>query len=242
MAFQTQRRERPDPASLDLADGTVTRVAQQAKDPDRASVFIDDAFAFGLAIDLVIEAGLKKGVVLTAGRQRELLTRQETFAARSAALSSIAHRARTTGEISRMLTTKGFESALVEDTVASLVASGLLDDAAYARAYAQARFQGPGHGPARIRQDLQRRGVARDVIDVALADLEDAEDLGARARRDAEKRWLSLASETDVRKRKKKTLDFLVRRGFSFDDARQAVDAAEAEHPPGDEGAADWDD
>ena len=230
MAFSTQRQERPDPADLDLQDGTVTRVAQQKKDLDRASVFIDDAFAFGLAVDLVIEAGLRKGVRLTADEQRALLVRQEAFAAKASALAGVANRARTSEEVRRSLSKKGFAEAIVEDTVAHLEGLGLVDDAAYAQAFVRGRFEARGYGPARLRQDLQKKGVDRRTIDAALEELTEAEDLGAEARGQAEKKWRALRSEDDVRKRKKKTMDYLVRRGFGFDTAREAVDrVADAE-------------
>lgn len=226
MAFLTQRRERPDPADLDLRDGTVTRVAQQKKDPERASVFIDEQFAFGLAVDLVIQSGLRKGVTLTAERQRELLTEQETYAAKASALASLNHRARTADELRQSLSRKGFAEAIVEDTVAHVQDLGLVDDAAYARAFVRDRFNGRGYGPARLRQDLIKKGVARRTIDEALAELSEVEDLGAEAREQAQKKWRALSSEEDLRKRKKKTMDYLVRRGFGFDVARDAVDAA----------------
>ncbi|MGB3544026.1 regulatory protein RecX [Rubrivirga sp.] len=229
MAFNTQKRERVDPADLDLADGTITRIAQQKKDLERASVYIDDAFAFGLAIELVIGAGLKKGVAITAERQRELLTRQETFSAKSSALAGLSNRARTSDEVRKALVRKGFAETVVEDTVAGLEDAGLVDDESYARAFVKSRFDGRGYGPARLRQDLQRKGVARSVIDAALEELTETEDLEGEAREQAAKKWRSLSSEEDVRKRKKKTLDFLVRRGFGFDTARSVVDAASQE-------------
>lgn len=235
MSFPSSRRERPDPADLDLADGTVTRVVQQKKDLDRASIFIDGEFAFGLAVDLVIEAGLRKGVHLTAERQRELLLRQEGFAAKASALAGLSNRARTSEEVRRALLQKGFAEATAEDTVADLERIGLVDDDAYARAFVRDRFNGRGYGPARLRQDLIRKGVARSAIDAALADLTETEDLEEEARQQAAKKWRSLASEADCRKRRKKTLDFLVRRGFGFDVARHAVEAAAS----GDED--DWD-
>ncbi len=234
MAFQTQRRERPDPADLDLQDGTITRLAQQKKDLDRVSVFLDDTFAFGLAVDLVVEAGLKKGRALTASEQRALLVRQESFSAKSSALSGISHRARTSDEVRRSLLQKGYAETIVEDTVADLERMGVVDDAAYARAFVQGRFASRGYGPARLRQDLMRKGVARTVIDDALAELVEAEDVGDEARQQAEKKWRTLSADEDLRKRKKKTMDFLVRRGFGFDVAREAVDRL-AESEGGDE-------
>lgn len=236
MSFQTPRRERPDPDALDLTDGTVTRLAQQAKDPDRVSVYLDDAFAFGIAIGLVYEAGLRKGLVLTAEEQRALLVQQEAFGAKAAAFAYVADRARTEAEVRRNLGQKGFAESVTEDAVAALVDAGLLDDAAYAEAYARGRFSGPGHGPARIRQDLIRRGVARAAIDAALSMLAETEDLDDRARADAAAKWRGLASEPDRRKRLRKTMDFLVRRGHTYDTARSAAEAAAADDPEAGDG------
>ena len=123
---------------------------------------------------------------------------------------------------------KGFAEPVVEDTVADLVRLGLVDDAAYARAFVRGRFSSRGYGPSRLRQDLMRKGVAREAIDAALAELTEAEDLGEAAREQAEKKWQSLSGEDDLRKRKKKTMDYLVRRGFGFDKAKSAVEAAAA--------------
>ncbi len=229
MAFQTQRRERPDPADLDLADGTITRLAQQKKDLDRVSVFLDDRFAFGLDVELVVSAGLKKGAVLTADAQRALLVRQESFSAKASALRGLSSRARTSDEVRQSLLQKGYAETIVEDTVAALERMGVVDDAAYARAFVRDRFAGRGYGPARLRQDLMRKGVARRLIDEVLADLEETEDLGDEARQQAERKWRTLSSEADLRKRKKKTMDYLVRRGFGFDDAREAVDRVAAD-------------
>lgn len=224
VAFNSQRRERVDPADLDLSDGTVTRVAQQKKDLDRASVFIDDAFAFGLSVELVIKAGVRKGTTLTAAQQRDLLVQQETYAAKASALAGLSVKARTASEVRDSLARKGFAEAIVDDTVDGLERLGLIDDEAYARAFVRDRFAARGYGPARLRQDLMRKGIARATLDAALAELTEAEDLADSATRQAAKKWRALASETDDRKRRKKTMDFLVRRGFGFDTARNAVD------------------
>ena len=113
MAFGRRTQERPDPADLDLADGTITRIVRQKKDPDRASVFLDDAFAFGLAVDLVIDAGLRKGMPLPAHRQRELLV----LARRRSRPRQLRFGTSTTGhgpldEVRRSLLDKGFTEAI----------------------------------------------------------------------------------------------------------------------------------
>ena len=220
-----------------FADGTVTRVVRQKRDPERVSVFIDDAFAFGLAVDLAIEAGLRRGLVLPAERQRELVERERQMKARMAALDYLSYQARTTVELRRKLRQKGHDEAAVEDAVAYVAGHGYLDDARYARDYVRSRFAGRGYGPQRLRQELLRRGVPKDAVEDALAALEEAEDVEDAALGHARTRWRALATEADARKRRKKTMDYLVRRGFDFEQARAAVERAAAED--GDTGG-DW--
>ena len=43
------------------------------------------------------------------------------------------------------------------------------------------------------------------------------------------KRWAALEGETDLLKRKKKVMDFLVRRGFAYGVARSTVEELEEE-------------
>ncbi|MDX1421144.1 MAG: RecX family transcriptional regulator [Rubricoccaceae bacterium] len=229
-------QEPPDESQPDLRDGTITRVAQQKRDPERVSVFIDDAFAFGLTLDLAVQEGLRRGTRLTVEEQTALLAKEQVHRARAAALDYLSYGAKTTAEVRRKLRGKGYDEAAVEDALAAMEGYGYLDDAAYARAFVRGRFAGRGYGPQRLRADLYKRGVDRALIDAALDELADAEDLGEAARRHGRRRWRTLAREEDLRKRKKKTMDFLVRRGFSYDLAREVTDELAS-----DEGAnADW--
>ncbi len=204
--------------------GTVTRVAQQQRDAERVSVFVNDRFAFGLALDLAVAAGLRKGLALSADEQRALVARERTHRVRGAALDYLSYQARTTAEVRRKLREKGFDAAAVEDALAYVARHGYLDDEAYARAYVRGRFAGRGLGPERLRQELLRRGVDRETVEGALGDLVEAEDLLEAALRQGRPRWRALAHEPDARKRRQKTLAFLVRRGFAFDLARDAVE------------------
>ncbi len=246
MPFQSSRRrpERNRPGSAEgeepegepqYRDGTVTRVVRQKRDPERASVFIDDRFAFGLAIDVVVEAALRKGLVLSAERQRELVAREHQRKARAAALDYLSHQARSTEEVRRKLKGKGFDETATEDAVQYVAGHGYLDDAAYAVAYVKSRFSGRGYGPQRLRQELQQRGVPRDAVEAAIAALDEGEEVDDAALGHARTRWRSLAAEEDPRKRRKKTMDYLVRRGFDFEQARQAVERAAAEAGVGDD-------
>ena len=106
-----------------------------------------------------------------------------------------------------------------------LTALGLLDDLAFARAFARSRASGKGFGPRRVVAELGRKGVARPVIDQVMRELESAADEEsegalsaperevATVRAAAEKRLRSLSRlEPEVARRR--LTGWLVRRGF----------------------------
>ena len=216
-----ERRHRP------LEAGTVTRLAGQKKNPQRVSVFIDETFAFGVHVDLIVEFGLHKGQALSVEEQQRIVEADRARAARAMALDYLGYRARTEHEVRQKLTRSGFDDAVAERTVVWLCELSYLDDAAYARSYVEARFRNRGYGPGRLRADLQRRGIEGRLIDAALETLVEQEDMLEAARSHAEKRWPRLAAEADAFKRRKKLSEYLVRRGFSYDTARRVVDEFE---------------
>ena len=224
MRRRTQREERPAP---DLRPGTVTRLLGQKKNPNRVSVFIDDAFAFGVHVDLVVDFGLHKGQVLDVETQQQMVQADQIRAGREVALAYLGYGARTEQEVRQKLVRSGFDDVVAEDTVARLRELGYLDDAAYARSYVQARFRNRGYGPGRLRTDLQRRGVTTRHIDAVLDELVEEEDMLEAALGHAEKRWPRLATETDAYKRRKKLSEYLVRPGFSYEIARHVIEDLE---------------
>ncbi len=210
-----------------LQAGTVTRLAGQQRNPERVSVFIDGAFAFGVHADLVVEFGLCKGQALSVEQQRRLVEADRARAALRTALDYLGYRARTEHEIRQKLLRSEFDEAVAARTVARLHELGYLDDAAYARAYVEARFRSRGYGPQRLRTELLRRGVAPPLIEAVLDGALGQEDMLEAARSHAAKRWPRLAAEADPRKRRKKLSEYLLRRGFSYETARRVVEELE---------------
>src|SRR3569833_1477938 len=81
----------------------------------------------------------------------------------------LSRRARTVREVRRHLEDKRVEPDEIEQAVAELQGQGYLDDARYARAYAEDRRALDGWGPDRIARRLAQAGVGLDEIEAALA-------------------------------------------------------------------------
>jgi len=225
----------PEPPEPPLQPGTITRLVAQKKDPNRVSVHLDGAFAFGVHVDLVLAYELAKGKALNVVTQEQLKEQlreqDQVLQARKRAWEYVARRPRTRDEVTRMLDRAEYAPEVIEETLAYFEDKGEIDDVAYAEAYASERFRLKGHGPMRIRRDLRKKGVPDKAIEPALDALVATADLAEAARAHAEKRWPRVAREEDPRRRKKKLSDYLRRRGFSYDIIRPIVDDLEAEHP-----------
>lgn len=218
-------------------DAVLTRIEAQVHDPERVSLYLDEAFAFGIHVDLVLQFALKKGMVLTEGVQRALLEADQPLRARQKALQFLALKPRTEHEIRERLRQDEISAHVIEDVLVVLRERGFVNDEAYAKSFAESRLQSGTLGPRRVADALRQKGVDRNVIEDALREEKRTADPATSLADLAQRRWDQLHREQDARKRSKKVFDFLVRRGFSFDDAREAVKGVNREgHDPEDEG------
>ena len=85
------------------------------------------------------------------------------------ALRSLAVRERTEHELRVFLERRKFEPDVIDDVLVALREEGLVDDAGYARRFAEDRRLLDRWGNDRIARDLERRGVARELVEQALA-------------------------------------------------------------------------
>jgi regulatory protein len=127
------------------------------------------------------------------------------------AIRALRFRDRTAAELEARLQQRGVGAAEREQTLETLERIGYVDDERFARKRAE-QLAERGSGDALIRDDLERRGVAADVVESALAALEPER---GRAARIAERRGRSV-----------KTARYLASRGFG-EEALDGLVAAE---------------
>jgi regulatory protein len=134
------------------------------------------------------------------------------------ALRAIARRERSTAELTRWLLERGVADDDVETAVAHLQDIGELDDARFARRYAEDKRELAGWGAERIRDALVERRVAPEHIEAALS-AEDGADQVERAIRVLERRGRTVDSEAD----RARALGHLTRKGYSYEIAYDAI-------------------
>ena len=127
------------------------------------------------------------------------------------AIRALRFRDRTAAELETRLEQRGVGAAEREQALETLERIGYVNDERFARMRAE-QLAERGSGDALIRDDLERRGVAANVVESALAALEPER---GRAARIAERRGHSV-----------KTARYLASRGFG-EDALDGLVAAE---------------
>ena len=145
-------------------------------------------------------------------------------AAHRAGLRALARRAHARHDLRRRLLQKQHPPHAVDEALARLEATGLLDDARFAIDYAAAKAR-RGRGPARLIGDLLAQGVERRVAENAVRTSLAAEgvDPAEAVRALAEKRARQLAGLPPA-VRKRRLVAFLMRRGFSGAEVREVVE------------------
>lgn len=190
--------------------GTVTSLEIQKRDPNRVSVFLDGEFALG--VPKIVAARLRVGQTLSAENLAALQTEATLEEARDKALRYLEYRPRSSAEIRRYLQDKGYAADILENIVARLEDSGLLDDLAFARYWIEQRAAFKPRSQFALRVELAQKGLERAVIDAALAEVDDL----AQARRAAQQRlgrWQHLPPD----EQRNRLTAFLQRRGFRYD-------------------------
>jgi regulatory protein len=140
------------------------------------------------------------------------------------AYRALSSRDRTVAELRAWLERKRVEPAAIDHAVDTVASAGFLDDARFARLFAEDKRGIERWGPDRIARDLRRRGVAPDLIEAALADRGRGDELEAAVELLREK----VAPPADDRERDR-AWRLLVRKGYGPELAYEAVRAHEAD-------------
>ena len=120
-------------------------------------------------------------------------------------------------ELRDKLRQKGVSEADIDAVTALCIDYGFVNDAEYAGMIAR-HYGGAGYGPGRVRSELARRGVPKDLWDDALAELGEQDEtidrlLATKLR----------GRDPRDRKERDKAAAALFRKGYSWDDIRAAL-------------------
>jgi len=197
--------------------GIITALEVQKHNKERVNVYLDDEFAFGLA--LLEAAQLRKGQQLTDEQIESLKSRDSIEQAYESAVRFLAHRPRSIAEIRRNLKEKEIAPPIIDEVIERLEGRGYVDDLSFARYWVSNRQQFKPRGSRALRFELREKGIPDPIINEVLTDL-DTTEAAYQAGLAKARRFRGL----DKRAFREKLGAYLMRRGFDYNTVRETTD------------------
>ena len=194
----------------------IEEVKQSQRKQGRFLVKLEDGEILRVTEEELLRFGLRPGMELEEGTLEALRVSARTSSVKAQAAGIIGSRALSKRELTRRLVRRGSEESDAQAAADWLEDIGAVDDAAYAAALAR-HYGQKGYGPARVREELRRRGVDRKLWDSALEELPDPAEILDRL---IQKKCRGELSDP---REKKRVSDALLRRGFSWSEVRSAM-------------------
>ncbi len=196
----------------------ITAITPQKKDKSRCNLEVDGKFFCGMKRITVMQYRLKVGTEVTAGQLSEMQLESEKDTAFDKALFHISTSMKTEREIRDFLKKKGYLADVQDYVVEKMRQYRFLDDAAYARAYAESMAK--KKGARLIAMELKRKGISDEIAEEAVEGISD----GDKAAKDLLERYLRNKDVTD-RKVIQKAYAHLLSKGFDYETAQRALEA-----------------
>ena len=194
----------------------ITLIELKQTGPERFLARFDNGEELRTTLAVVTDLSLWVGRTFTEDALSAVRDASSLSRCRQRALRIIGARAMSVKELTDRLKEKGESPENAEAAAQWLLDMRLLDDAQYA-AMCVRHYAAKGYGPGKIRSELYRRGIAKDLWDDALEELPEQDGrIDALLRR-------KLRSDTPDRTELRKAADYLYRRGFGRDEIHAAL-------------------
>lgn len=192
---------------------TITAIKQTS--PDRLTVCTDSGEEIKTNLGIVTEFRLYAGRELDDAELGELKARSGQERAKERALELLSRRMLSAKELRERLERKGEDEQNIEACIQWLSQRGFLDEEEYAAALSR-HYAAKGYGAGRLKAELSRRGVERQYWDEAIEQMPENDA--------ALDRFISARlKDPDDREQIRKISAALYRRGYSWEQIRQAL-------------------
>ncbi len=177
----------------------------------RVNVFLDGKFAFSLEAEVAVKEGLQVGQELSADQIGAIARSDHFHRCLNVAARYLSYRPRSEFELTGRLHQRGFDGNSIEAVLTKLKEQGLVDDMAFAQFWKDNRESFSPRSQWLTKLELQRKGVAGDIVD-QVVDAIDDDDSAYRAAL-SKARNLPLS---DYQLFQRRLGEYLKQRGFGY--------------------------
>ena len=198
---------------------TVSAIRQSS--PGRLTVCLEDGSEIRSTLGVVTDLRLYSGRELDEAVLEELRCASLRALGREKALELVSRRPMSRKELHDKLIQKGESEDTAEYCAAWLEENGFISDESYAAAVSR-HYAAKGFGAGRVRTELRRRGVDRELWDEAVDSMPPSDGK-------LDKFIAARLKDPDDREQIQKISSALYRRGYSWDEIRSAINRFSAQ-------------
>ena len=186
---------------------------------------LDNGNKFWLTKKDLSDSGLTEHMEMSEAEFQKTIRMYQYPHALNQAVAMLARRPCSRKEIERKLIYNRYDSDVIELVLYKLEKEKLIDDSDFCVQWIRFRA-GQKYGPVRIRQELLQKGIDNKIISKLLYD-QNTDNYKENLQLLAEKLWNHYSSDNDRYKTRQKVTASLVRKGYSWEQAKKACDLAE---------------
>lgn len=197
----------------------IKSIEKDEKNASMNRVFLEDKSSFCLPKKRIGALNLEEGKELEPETLDYILSTEVYASAKSAAVSFLALKLRTSYEIEHKLTELGYEQDTIERVIESLIEINYIDDYKYAVKYLAEKSKLKPMSSKMLSMELGNKGISRDIISRAIDEFDFDEDSIAY---DLLKKKYAKYTSFDE-KTINKMRSFLMTRGFNYQQISKAI-------------------
>ena len=195
----------------------ITKITQSKRTPEVYYIDLENGENLRVNIAMIADYSLFTGRDLSDDELIQLKGDSGKATSKARALRIMGTRPLSEKEISDKLLEKGEDPETVSDTVDWLKRNGFLNDEEYAAMIVR-HYAAKGYGIGRVKNELYRRGIPKELWDGSLEQMPQQDDTIDK--------YISskLKGRDPDKKELKKVTDALYRRGFSWEEIKSALE------------------
>ncbi|WP_186431045.1 recombination regulator RecX [Clostridium sp. BSD9I1] len=196
----------------------ITKIEVQKRNKNRVNVYVNEDFLFACSAEIIYNYGLKSGEKIDIDKIKAIIEEDNYIKCKNDALHSIEKAHKTEKQVMQKLLAKGYEKSTIEKAILFLKEYNFLDDSKFADMYVKEKLLSQGRN--KIKYSLMQKGLDESLIKEKLQNIDKEKEGDSLERIGALKYQQLIKREEDTRKIYKKLGDYLMRRGYPWDDVK----------------------
>ena len=196
---------------------TVREIKTQSRNPNLKTVIFDDGSFIGVSEELFFSNSIHVGDELSLDKIKELTYSEQNQKLKNYALKLLSYRMRSLAELKQRLQQKDFPDVDVEQLLSDFEKKNYLNDVEFAFAFSRDKVKNKGIGPLALKSELFPFKLNEEMVENTVAKIYNDYSIDSLLESHLKKRKIKKNTNL-LGSEKNRLLQFLYRKGFSWDD------------------------